>query len=92
MLATVVDTSALWQTILAAFVAGVGTTLVFTSDGEAMVADAGTRRDARRRDDPDEPVGAGVGGGSGSGRRKRGSVLDLPDTESGDKNGGGRPN
>jgi len=30
MLATVVDTSALWQTILAAFVAGVGTTLVFS--------------------------------------------------------------
>ncbi len=30
MLATVVDTSALWQTIVAAFVAGVGTTLVFS--------------------------------------------------------------
>jgi hypothetical protein len=30
MLATVVDTSALWQTIVAALVAGVGTTLVFS--------------------------------------------------------------
>jgi hypothetical protein len=30
MLATIVDTSALWQTIAAAFVAGVGTTLVFS--------------------------------------------------------------
>jgi hypothetical protein len=30
MLATIVDTSALWQTIVAAFVAGVGMTLVFS--------------------------------------------------------------
>ena len=30
MFATIVDTSALWQTIAAAFVAGVGTTLVFS--------------------------------------------------------------
>ena len=30
MLAIVVDTSALWQTIAAAFVAGVGTTFVFS--------------------------------------------------------------
>jgi hypothetical protein len=30
MLATIVDTSALWQTIAAAFVAGVGTILVFS--------------------------------------------------------------
>jgi hypothetical protein len=30
MLATVVDTSALWQTIVAALVAGLGTTLVFS--------------------------------------------------------------
>jgi hypothetical protein len=30
MLATIVDTGALWQTIAAAFVAGVGTTLVFS--------------------------------------------------------------
>jgi hypothetical protein len=29
-LATVVDTTALWQTIVAAFVAGVGTTVVFS--------------------------------------------------------------
>ena len=30
MLATIVDTTALWQTVVAAFVAGVGTTLVFS--------------------------------------------------------------
>lgn len=30
MLATAVDTNALWQAILAAFVAGVGTTLLFS--------------------------------------------------------------
>jgi hypothetical protein len=30
MIATVVDTKALWQTVAAAFVAGVGTTFVFS--------------------------------------------------------------
>lgn len=30
VIATVVDTSALWQTIVAALIAGVGTTLVFS--------------------------------------------------------------
>lgn len=30
VIATIVDTSALWQTIAAAFVAGVGTTLIFS--------------------------------------------------------------
>jgi len=30
LLATIVDTGALWQTVVAAFVAGVGTTLVFS--------------------------------------------------------------
>jgi hypothetical protein len=30
MIATVVDTKALWETIVAAFVAGVGTTFVFS--------------------------------------------------------------
>ena len=30
MIATIVDTEALWQTIVAAFVAGVGTTIVFS--------------------------------------------------------------
>jgi hypothetical protein len=30
MIATIVDTEALWQTIAAAFVAGVGTTIVFS--------------------------------------------------------------
>ncbi len=47
MLATVVDTSALWQTIVGAFVAGVGTTLVFSLAilGAARFADAS--RDGR---------------------------------------------
>jgi ATP-dependent Clp protease ATP-binding subunit ClpB len=67
----------------------VGTTLVFSADGEAVVSDAADRRDARRKsEDPDEPVAAGAG--SGGGRRRR-SVLDLPDTEP-DRDGGGRPN
>jgi hypothetical protein len=30
VIATIVDTAALWQTIVAAFVAGVGTTIVFS--------------------------------------------------------------
>jgi hypothetical protein len=30
MLATLVDTTALWETVVAAFVAGVGTTVVFS--------------------------------------------------------------
>jgi ATP-dependent Clp protease ATP-binding subunit ClpB len=68
-----------------------GTTLVFSADGESVVADAAERRDARRREDEvKEPVAAGGGGGSGKRRR---SVLDLPDTEPGGGNdGGGRPN
>jgi ATP-dependent Clp protease ATP-binding subunit ClpB len=68
-----------------------GTTLVFSADGESVVADAAERRDARRREDEvEEPVAAGAGGGSGKRRR---SVLDLPDTEPGSGNdGGGRPN
>ena len=30
MIATIVDTTALWQTVVAAFIAGVGTTVVFS--------------------------------------------------------------
>jgi ATP-dependent Clp protease ATP-binding subunit ClpA len=68
----------------------VGSTLVFTADGESVVTDAGDRRDARRRPgDADEPVGAGAGSGGG---RRRGSVLDLPDTEPDRGDDGGRPN
>jgi ATP-dependent Clp protease ATP-binding subunit ClpA len=66
----------------------VGTTLVFSADGESVVADAGERRDARRRSEEDEPVGAAAS--SGGSRRK--SVLDLPDTEGSDNGGSGRPN
>ena len=42
MLATVVDTEALWRTVAAAFVAGVGTTFVFSIAifGAARVAEA----------------------------------------------------
>jgi ATP-dependent Clp protease ATP-binding subunit ClpB len=63
----------------------VGTTLVFSSEGESVVADAGTRRDARAREDA-EAVGAAAGGrgggGSRGGRAGRGpAVLDLPDLD-----------
>jgi len=67
----------------------VGTTLVFSSDGTSVVADAAARRDARRTaaEDEAEAVGAGSGG------RRRRSVLDLPDVEPDRGNdGGGRPN
>ena len=42
MLATVVDTEALWRTVAAAFVAGVGTTFVFSIAilGAARVSEA----------------------------------------------------
>jgi ATP-dependent Clp protease ATP-binding subunit ClpB len=80
----------------------VGTTLVFSADGESVVTDAATRRDARRRDDAEEreAVGAGTGGRTGGGsRRKRRSPLDLPDIDGGsnggtggDNDAGGRPN
>jgi ATP-dependent Clp protease ATP-binding subunit ClpB len=69
----------------------VGTTLVFSADGESVVANAGERRDARRRAEEDEPVGAGASGpGRGGSRRK--SVLDLPDSGGSDNGGSGRPN
>jgi ATP-dependent Clp protease ATP-binding subunit ClpA len=64
----------------------VGTTLVFSSGGESVVADASARRDARRRDE-EEAVGAAAG----SGRRRR-SNLELPDTEPERGDGGSRPN
>ena len=67
-----------------------GTTLVFSSEGETVVTDAAERRDARRRSD-DDAVGAATGG---SGRRGRGkTVLDLPETNGGKpSDGGSRPN
>jgi hypothetical protein len=66
-----------------------GTTLVFSADGEAVVADAADRRDARRRESDEEPVGAGAGSG---GSKRRRSVLDLPETEPDRGDGGSRPN
>jgi ATP-dependent Clp protease ATP-binding subunit ClpB len=64
-----------------------GTALVFSANGEAVVADAADRRDARRRETDDEPVAAGAGGS-----KRRRSVLDLPDTEPERGDGGSRPN
>ena len=72
----------------------VGTTLLFSTDGESLVADAGERRDARRPSGDDEAVGTTAGRGRG----RRTSVLDLPDTEpdrgngGNGGNGGSRPN
>jgi len=64
----------------------VGSTLVFSSGSESVVAEAGDRRDARRRgDEAGDAVGAAAGG-------RRGSVLDLPDTEPDRGDGGSRPN
>jgi len=73
-----------------------GTTLMFSSADETIVADAGERRDARRRSGERETVGVGPG----RGRRK--SPLDLPDIDAGgsggrergrgDRDGGSRPN
>jgi ATP-dependent Clp protease ATP-binding subunit ClpB len=65
----------------------VGTTLVFSSEGQTVVTDAAEHRDARRRSK--EAVGAGSVGRNG--RRK--TVLDLPDPNDGKPNdGGSRPN
>jgi ATP-dependent Clp protease ATP-binding subunit ClpB len=71
----------------------VGSTLVFTSGDESVVADAAERRDARRRSGEDAPEAVGAGAGSSGGKRRR-SVLDLPDTDPdrGNDGGGGRPN
>jgi hypothetical protein len=52
-------------------------TLVFTTDRATVVAEAGTRRDARAASggEPEEPVAAGAGG------RRRKSAFDVPDIE-----------
>jgi ATP-dependent Clp protease ATP-binding subunit ClpA len=66
----------------------VGSTLVFSSGEESVVAEAADRRDARRRADAGETEAVGAGAG-----RQR-SVFDVPDTdpERGNDGGGGRPN
>jgi ATP-dependent Clp protease ATP-binding subunit ClpB len=71
----------------------VGTTLVFSGAGEAVVADAASRRDARARpaDEGADAVGAGTRGRGGR-RRSGASILDLPDTEGSRDDGGSRPN
>jgi hypothetical protein len=48
MPATIVDTAALWQTIVAAFVAGVGTTLIFSLTLLGAVRFADASREGRR--------------------------------------------
>jgi ATP-dependent Clp protease ATP-binding subunit ClpB len=54
----------------------VGGTLVFSTERATVVADAGARRDARRRSDDEgsEAVAAGVGG-------RRRSAFDVPDID-----------
>jgi ATP-dependent Clp protease ATP-binding subunit ClpA len=60
-------------------------TLIFSTDSSTVVAEAGRRRDARTADTR-EPATAGAGG------RGRKSVLDLPDLDESDRDGGGRVN
>ncbi|HEX5590379.1 MAG TPA: AAA family ATPase, partial [Candidatus Limnocylindrales bacterium] len=63
----------------------VGTTIVFSTEGETVVADAGDRRDARSgTDSDDEAVGAGAGGGRG----RRRSAFDVPDIDAPKRDGG----
>ncbi len=63
-------------------------TLVFSSDGATVVAEAGARRDARARDvdaaeERAEPVATGAT------RRRRGTPLDLPPIDDGGDDPGG---
>jgi ATP-dependent Clp protease ATP-binding subunit ClpA len=64
----------------------VGTTLIFSTEGQTVVADTGERRDARSHggDEETEAVGAGAGGGRG----RRGSAFDVPDIEPKKRDGG----
>jgi ATP-dependent Clp protease ATP-binding subunit ClpB len=64
----------------------VGSTLVFSSGGATVVADAGERRDARATGD--EPAAAGARGGRG----RSGDLLDLPDAGPPKRNGEGLVN
>jgi hypothetical protein len=48
MIATIVDTTALWQTVAAAFVAGVGTTIVFSLAILGATRFSEATRDGRR--------------------------------------------
>ncbi len=65
----------------------VGSTLVFSSEGATVVADAAERRDARGSSvDLNRPVGSGAGRGRGR------SVPDLPETSPRKRNGEGLVN
>jgi ATP-dependent Clp protease ATP-binding subunit ClpA len=64
----------------------VGSTLVFSSGEETIVTDAAEHRDARSGA-ADDGEGGLVGAGSGRGRRRR-SVLDLPESSPGKRDGG----
>ncbi|MEW5990113.1 MAG: ATP-dependent chaperone ClpB [Chloroflexota bacterium] len=63
----------------------VGSTIVFSSEGETVVADAADRRDARSRRSDDEPEAVGAGAG---GRGRRRSAFDVPDIEPKKRDGG----
>ncbi|HEX4897907.1 MAG TPA: ATP-dependent chaperone ClpB [Candidatus Limnocylindrales bacterium] len=63
----------------------VGSTIVFSSAGATVVADAADRRDARSRDGDDGPEAVGAGS---SGRGRRPSAFDVPDIEPPKRDGG----
>jgi ATP-dependent Clp protease ATP-binding subunit ClpB len=63
----------------------VGSTIVFSSEGATVVADAADRRDARSRDGDDGPEAVGAGKG---GRGRRRSAFDVPDIEPTKRDGG----
>jgi ATP-dependent Clp protease ATP-binding subunit ClpB len=67
----------------------VGSTIVFSSESETVVADAAERRDARSSSTDDDGDGL-VGAGSGRGRKR--SVLDLPESSPRKRNGEGLVN
>jgi hypothetical protein len=66
----------------------VGSTIVFSSAGATVVADAAERRDARSAGDEDAGL---VGAGSGGRGRKR-SAFDVPDIEPQKRDGEGLVN
>jgi ATP-dependent Clp protease ATP-binding subunit ClpB len=57
-------------------------TLVFSTDRSTVVSEASRRRDARERSDEDsDEVADREPAAAGAGRRRRGSVLDLPEVD-----------
>ncbi|HEX5824344.1 MAG TPA: ATP-dependent chaperone ClpB [Candidatus Limnocylindrales bacterium] len=65
-------------------------TLVFSTDRSTVVAEGGSRRDARSRSSDGEDAGEREPTRAGGGRRgRRGSVLDLPEVDGPKRNGDG---